>query len=73
MNNFSADFAAKDFSAKAVRRLAKLGITVIGIQMCPDMTSDLPWANATKCYAVNDNDCGRVWSFSQVVAAAAAA
>jgi hypothetical protein len=56
-----------DFSAKTVKALAKKGITLIGLQAIPDMTSSMPWANATRGYVMNDNDCCRVLTFSEVL------
>ena len=60
----------RDFSAKTCAALARKGILLIGIQAIPDMSSDMPYANATRGYVVNDNGCGRVWSFAQVQEAA---
>jgi hypothetical protein len=37
----------------------------------PDMTSAMPWACADRGYAVNDAGCHRIWTFAQVLAAAA--
>jgi hypothetical protein len=60
-----------DFSATTIRRLARRGIRVLRPVAIPDMTSDLPFANAGRGYSVDDNGTGRVWTFAQVVAAAA--
>lgn len=59
-----------DFSAATLRRLARKGVRLIGLQAVPDMTSAMPYANATRGYVVNDNGCCRVWTFAQVMEAA---
>jgi hypothetical protein len=58
------------FSAVTIRRLAKRGIRVIGLQYLPDMSSDMPYANGDTGYRVADNGCHRVWTFRQVLEAA---
>jgi len=58
------------FSAATLRRLAKRGISLVGLQAIPDMASAMPWANASTGFLVNDNGCGRVWTFTQVLEAA---
>lgn len=60
----------RDFSSKTLAALARKGITLIGLQAIPNMSSDMPFANAERGYVVNDNGCGRVWTFSQVMEAA---
>jgi hypothetical protein len=62
--------ASSDFSKSTLRRLSNKGILVTGIQMVPDMTSSMPWANATKCYVVANNGQGQVKSFTEVLALA---
>lgn len=59
-----------DFSRKTLAALARKGISLIGLQAIPDMASAMPFANAARGYRVNDNGCGRVWTFSQVLEAA---
>jgi len=59
-----------DFSPATLCRLARKGITVLGPVAIPDMASAMPWANAERGYAVNDNGCHRIWTFSQVREAA---
>lgn len=59
----------RDFSASTLRRLARKGITIYGTTVIPS-TGDMPFANGERGYLVNDNGCGRVWSFTQVVGAA---
>lgn len=61
-------FMSKDFSKAVNKALAAKGIRIIGSQPIPDMTSDLPYANAERGYVVNDNGCGRVWSYQEVIA-----
>ena len=59
-----------DFSKKTLRSLSRKGIAIVGITLIPDMSSALPFANGDRGYQINDNGCGRVWSFSQVLEAA---
>lgn len=68
--NVAAQIAVRDFSAKTVRALANKGIRLIGTQLLPDMSSGMPLANAERGYVVDDNGTGRVWTHSQVRAAA---
>ena len=55
-----------DFSRATLRLLARKGIRIIGLQAIPDMSSPMPYANASRGYVVDDNGCGRVWTFQQV-------
>lgn len=59
-----------DFSKKTLRALARKGIRLIGLQALPDMSSPMPYANATRGYLVDDNGTGRCWTHAQVIAAA---
>lgn len=59
-----------DFSKKTLASLARKGIFLIGLQALPNMASAMPYANADRGYVVNDNGCGRVWTFSQMMEAA---
>jgi hypothetical protein len=59
-----------DFSKKTLAALARKGITLVGLQAIPNMASAMPFANADRGYRVNDNGCGRVWTFTEVMAAA---
>lgn len=59
-----------DFSKKTLAALARKGIFLIGLQALPNMASAMPYANADRGYVVNDNGCGRVWTFSQMMEAA---
>lgn len=60
----------RDFSRKTIATLARKGITIYGLTVIPDMSSDMPFANGDRGYKVNDNGCGRVWRFAEVMAAA---
>ena len=60
----------RDFSAATLRRLARRGIRLVGLQAIPDMSSAMPFASATRGYVINDNGCGRVWTHAQVMKAA---
>lgn len=59
-----------DFSRKTLSALARKGITIVGLQAIPDMSSSMPFANAARGYLVDDNGCGRCWTFNQVMEAA---
>ena len=58
-----------DFSKRTLARLAKKGISIYGLTVIPGAGS-LPYANGERGYLVNDNECGRVWTFAQVLEAA---
>lgn len=57
---------AKDFPKTVRLALAKKGITIVGACPIPDMTSDMPWANASRGYELNDNGTHRIRSYEQV-------
>jgi len=59
------------FSKTIIRTLTKRGIIITGLTAIPDMTSDMPYANAQTGYVVNDKGTGRVWRFADVLKAAA--
>lgn len=61
------------FSKATLRKLAKRGIALVGITAIPDMSSDMPCANARTGYCLNDNGTHRVRYFEQVLAIAAGA
>lgn len=65
----ASQLARRDFSAKTLRTLSKRGVDVVGVQTLPGIGS-MPWANAERGYVVNDNGCGKVWTFAQVLGAA---
>lgn len=56
-----------DFSAATLRRLAKRGIRLVGLQALPDMSSDMPFANARRGYLLDDNGCVRVRTHAEVL------
>lgn len=60
----------RDFSARTLRRLAARGIAVLGATVIPAASGPLPFANGDRGYRVDDNGCGRVWTFAQVMGAA---
>lgn len=67
MNATAANrIASDDFGKRAVTKLAKKGITFIGVQAIPDYTSTMPFGNAARGYVVDDNGCGRVWTYQEV-------
>ena len=60
----------RHFNAKTIKALAKKGISITGLTAIPDMSSDMPYANAETGYIINDNGTGKVWTFRQVMNAA---
>lgn len=60
----------RHFSKPTVRALARKGIVIRGLQAIPNMASAMSFANAPTGYLVDDNGCGRVWTFAQVQEAA---
>lgn len=58
----------RDFSRKTLTALARKGIEVLGATFVPG--SDGSFANGDRAYKVNDNGCGRVLTFTQVLEAA---
>jgi spore germination protein YaaH len=59
----------RDFSRKTVSALAAKGIKLVGLTVIPGV-GDLPFATGDRGYRVDDNGCGRVWNFTQVMEAA---
>lgn len=59
-----------DFAATTRAALARKGIRVIRPTAIPAVNSDMPWANADRGYAVDDNGTHRIWTFAQVREAA---
>lgn len=70
MNNVAQQIAHRDFSSKTIRTLSKKGVEILSTQLIPG-DGDMPMANATRGYVVNDNGCGRVLTFKQVTEMAA--
>jgi hypothetical protein len=62
--------ARRHFSAKTLRALTKRGVSITGLTTIPG-AGDMPYANGETGYLVNDNDCGKVWTFAMVLKAAA--
>lgn len=60
----------RDFNCQTIRALAHRGVTIVSLQMIPDMTSSMPWANADRGYVVDDNGTGRVLTHAEVRALA---
>jgi hypothetical protein len=56
----------RDFSAATLRRLALKGITVLRPVALPTGR----FADYERGYSVNDNGCGRIWTFEEVLEAA---
>ena len=61
------------FSRTTVKALARKGVTVVGSQWLPDMSSDMPMACGEPGYVVDDNGTGRVLTFAGVLAMASKA
>lgn len=60
----------RDFSAATRRALARKGIAIVGTTVIPNPASDMPFATGDRGYKVNDNGCGRIWTFAEVLEAA---
>lgn len=56
-----------DFSKSTLNKLARKGMFLIGLQAIPDMSSDMPYANAQRGYVINDNGTSRVLTFLEVM------
>ena len=61
--------AIRDFSRSTFKALAARGIAIYGVTAIPGHGA-MPYANASRGYKVNDNGCGRIWTFEQVMEAA---
>ena len=59
----------RDFSSSTLASLAARGIRIVGMTVIPS-AGDLPFATGTRGYRVDDNGCGRIWTFAQVKEAA---
>jgi hypothetical protein len=70
MPNLPEVLPMRDFSKATIRALAAKGVRITGLQAIPDMTSSMPFANASRGYIVDDNGCGRIWTFAEVLEAA---
>ena len=63
-------FTARDFAAPTRRALLKRGIVVVGLCSIPDMSSDMPWANSSRAYRLDDNGTHRIRTHAEVRAMA---
>ena len=61
-----------DFSPKTLRSLEQKGIRVLHSVAIPDSSSPMPFANAMRGYALDDNGTHRIRSFAEVLQIAAA-
>lgn len=62
-------FASRDFSSSTLEALEERGFYIVGVQMLPDMTSSMPWANADTGYVVADLEgAGSVKTYKEVIA-----
>lgn len=59
----------RDFSSKTLRALKAHGVSVIGTCVIPT-SGEFAFANGSRGYRVDDNGCGRIWTFAQVMEAA---
>lgn len=58
----------RDFNRSMITKLAGKGIRVYGATVIPG-EGDLPFATGQRGYLVDDNGCGRIWTFAQVLGA----
>lgn len=61
---------SRDFSRSTVSSLRRKGIEIVGKTMIPG-PGEMPMANGSTGYCLNDNGTHRVMSFRQVLEAAA--
>jgi hypothetical protein len=59
----------RDFSSSTLRLLARKGIAIVGTTVISG-EGDMPFATGSRGYRVDDNGCGRIWTFQQVLEAA---
>lgn len=52
-----------------IAALARKGIRIYGTCVIPG-EGDLPFATGSRGYKVDDNGCGRIWTFAEVMEAA---
>lgn len=57
----------QDFSKKTLAALARKGIRLIGLTVIPDMTSEMPFANGSRGYQLDDNGCHRIRTYREVL------
>jgi hypothetical protein len=56
-----------DFSKSTLRKLARKGITLVGITLLPDMAKTMPFACGETGYCLNDNGTHRMRTFREVM------
>lgn len=59
----------RDFSSATLQALATRGIRVTGLTVIP-ASGDMSFACGSRGYRVDDNGCGRIWTFGEVMGAA---
>ena len=64
----SLQISTRHFGRKAVAALARKGISVRGLTALPGHSGS--YLDPDQGYLVDDNGCGRVWTYSQVREAA---
>lgn len=57
--------AVRHFGKATVAKLAKRGVTFLSLTVIPS-DGPMPFANGNTGYCVNDNGCGRVWTYADV-------
>lgn len=55
-----------DFSKATIAALVRKGIRLIGLTVIPG-AGDMPFASGERGYRLDDNGCGRIRSFTQVL------
>jgi hypothetical protein len=61
---------SKDFPKPVIAALARQGIRIIGACAIPDSKAEMPWANASRGYQLDDNGTHRIRSYAEVKALA---
>jgi hypothetical protein len=64
----ASQISSRHFGRKAVTALARKSIRVLGPTAVPDERGS--FLNSSTHYSVDDNGCGRIWSYRQVTEAA---
>ena len=62
------NFGISHFGRKVNKILERKGMHIYGLQALPDANGS--FLNSTTGYLVNDNGCGRVWTYQDVLKAA---
>lgn len=58
----------RHFDAATLRKLEKRGVRVLSSTFIPDASGD--YTRGETAYNIDDNGCGRVWTFLEVLKAA---